>query len=127
MGKTVPPVAPVGLGWPSGGMVRLSGRMCSRGSPAIQAGQGYSGTDPITQAARTWRVLDRQVLTILNDRNSAPAYFSRGPIRRARRVPCPCIPAGERWHDRHRAPTLQRRGLRVGDTVETKNDTVFGS
>src|SRR5260370_34752741 len=34
--------------------------------------------------------------------------------------PCPCIPAGERWHDRHRAPTLQRRGLRVGDTVETK-------
>src|SRR5260221_657766 len=24
------------------------------------------------------------------------------------------------WHDRHRAPTLQRRGLRVGDTVETK-------
>jgi hypothetical protein len=52
--------------------------VCSRGSPAIQAGQGYSGTDPITQAARTWRVLDRQVLTILNDRNSAPAYFSRG-------------------------------------------------
>ncbi len=70
--------------------------VCSRGSPAIQAGQGYSGTDPITQAARTWRVLDRQVLTILNDRNSAPAYFSirplhisqGGPIRRARRVPC---------------------------------------
>jgi hypothetical protein len=27
--------------------------VCSRGSPAIRAGQGYSGTDPITQAART--------------------------------------------------------------------------
>jgi MFS family permease len=39
----------------------------------------------------------------------------------ARRGPCPCIRAGERWHDRHRAPTLQRRGFRVSPTVKRKS------
>src|SRR6266404_6214121 len=49
---------------------------------------------------------------------------ARSKNERARRGPCPCIRAGERWHDRHRAPTLQRRGLRVGDTVETKRAAI---